>query len=122
MATTAIPPMVLTITSTSSPDSQSLDNTCDDDSDTDIEIVDTIPAMLEMRYGLCNHIPVRQKPRARVMSEPMAIALSAIPLKQRDSSAAVLLVSDTSADIPDDPTLELDLHAARSPPNRHAVV
>ncbi|CAG2113915.1 unnamed protein product [Medioppia subpectinata] len=45
MATTAVPPMVPTITSTSSPDNQSLDNTCDDDSDTDIEIVDTIPAL-----------------------------------------------------------------------------
>ncbi|CAG2113989.1 unnamed protein product [Medioppia subpectinata] len=45
MATTAVPPMVPTITSTSSPDNQSLDNPCDDDSDTDIEIVDTIPAV-----------------------------------------------------------------------------
>ncbi|CAG2114340.1 unnamed protein product [Medioppia subpectinata] len=45
VATTAVPPMVPTITSTSSPDNQSLDNTCDDDSDTDIEIVDTIPAV-----------------------------------------------------------------------------
>ncbi|CAG2114456.1 unnamed protein product [Medioppia subpectinata] len=45
MATTAVPPMVPTITSTFSPDSQSLDNTCDDDSDTNIEIVATIPAV-----------------------------------------------------------------------------
>ncbi|CAG2115443.1 unnamed protein product [Medioppia subpectinata] len=34
-----------TISTTSSPDSQSLDNTCDDDSDNDIKIVDTIPAV-----------------------------------------------------------------------------
>ncbi|CAG2109190.1 unnamed protein product [Medioppia subpectinata] len=37
--------LVPTITTTSSPDSQSLDNTCDDDSDNDIKIVDTISAV-----------------------------------------------------------------------------